>query len=353
MINFCTTSDGVCIAYATAGRGPPPLRVGGWMTHLERDWNSPVWRHWLRELTRDHTLGRFDIRGSGLSDHQVPGQGVEAWVQDLEAVANALGWRRFPLFGICQGGAVAAAYAARYPERVSHLILYNAYSNGAYTAGVSKDKADEARALERLIDVGWGRRSGAFREVFARLMSPREAGEQVTWWEQLQRLTAEPDDAVRLWRGFHELDIRSQLQRIEAPTLVAHVKGDRMVPFEAGRSLAAQIHGARFLPLDGENHILQLSDSGWPVLVAELRQFLAGMSAETSWLPPGFDALTHRERMILDAIARGLTNSEMAREFSIAPKTVRNHVSNIGGKLAASSRSELIVKAREAGFGHS
>ncbi|MCW4152996.1 alpha/beta fold hydrolase [Halomonas sp. 18H] len=322
------------------------------MTHLERDWDSPIWRHWLRELTREHSLARFDIRGSGLSDHRVHEQGLEAWLHDLEAVANALGWRRFPLFGICQGGAVAAAYAARYPERVSHLILYNAYAHGAYSAGVNQQQSDEARALEQLIEVGWGHPNSAFREVFARLMSPREAAEQVVWWEQLQRYTAEPDDAVRLWRGFHELDIRPQLPQVQAPTLVAHVKGDHMVPFEAGRRLAARVPDAHFLPLEGRNHILQTSDPGWPLLVTELRRFLSGMSAHAVAPPPGFDELTRREQAILDAVARGLANPGIADELSISSKTVRNHVSRIGSKLSVSSRAEMIVKAREAGFGH-
>jgi len=350
-ISFCTTTDGVRIAYATAGRGPPLIRAGSWMTHIEHDWNSPVWRHWLRELTREHTLVRFDIRGSGLSDHDVPEQGVEAWVRDLEAVIESLGWQQFPLIGLCQGGAMAAVYAARHPGRVSRLLLYNAYAQGAFTAGVPEHKAEEAEALAGMIKIGWGRQSGAFREVFARLMAPREATDQVAWWQELQRVTAEPESAARLWRGFHQLDIRDLLEQIQAPTLVAHVKGDRMVPFEAGRSLAGRIPGARFLPLEGGNHILQPDDAGWRTFVEELRTFLSDDPAGSGVAPAGFEELTRRERAVLEYVAQGLSNPDIADSLSIAPKTARNHVSNICCKLDVASRAQLIVQAREAGFG--
>jgi len=327
------------------------IRVGGWLTHLEQDWGSPIWDHWLRELTREHTLARFDMRGSGLSDHDVVEQGVEVWLQDLEAVANALGWRRFSLLGICQGGPVAAAYAARHPERVSRLVLYNSYAHGAYTTDIPKERADEARALEAMIKVGWGRRHGAFREVFARLMSPREAGDQVAWWSELQRMSTGPETAVKLWHAFHALDIREQMEKIQTPTLVAHVRGDRMVPFDMGRALAARIPSAQFLSLEGKSHILQLDDPGWSSFVSEFRRFLIGQGLDQTEPPPEFQTLTDRERAVLDLVAQGLSNDAIARHLSIASKTTRNHISNIGSKLDIPTRSQLIVKAREAGFG--
>lgn len=347
-IGFCTASDGVRIAYATAGRGEPLMRVGGWLTHVEHDWDSPVWQPWLRELTRDHTLARFDMRGSGLSDRDVEEQGLEAWVRDLEAVADDLGWQRFPLLGICQGGAIAVSYAARHPERVSRLVLYNTYAQGAYTEGAPEKKVQEVRALASMIEVGWGRSRGTFREVFARLLSPREAGEQIAWWDELQRMTATPRDAARLWQAFNELDIRDHLPQITTPTLVAHVKGDAVAPFEEGRRVAALIPHANFLPLEGNNHVLQPTDGDWPVFVIELRRFLADDSANLA--PADFD-LTRRERAVLELVAQGKSNVEIAEVLGIRSKTVRNHVSNIGGKLGAGSRSQLIVEARDAGFG--
>lgn len=352
-IGFSRTTDGVRIAYATAGHGPPLLRVGGWLTHVEHDWQSPVWQAWLRELTREHTLARFDIRGSGLSDRAVTDQGLEAWVKDLEAVVDSLGWERFPLFGLCQGGAIALAFAARHPERVSRLVLYNAYFRGAYTEGADAHKAAEAQALEQLIPVGWGRQIGAFRSVFARLFSPQAPEEQVSWWEELQRNTATPEDAARLWRGFHELDVRDALERIRVPTLVAHVKGDAVVPFDMGRTLAARIPDARFLPLEGANHVIQPGDPGWRDFLGELRAFLAEDDPDNPEVPADFDALTRRERAVLQAVAQGMANGEIgeALALALAPKTVRNHISNIGAKLGTASRAQLIVQAREAGLG--
>lgn len=351
-ISFCTTSDGVRIAYAVAGSGPPLIRVGGWLTHVERDWGSPVWQHWLRALTHSHTLARFDIRGSGLSDHDVAEQGLEAWIRDLEAVVDSLGWKRFSLIGLCQGGPIALLYAFRHPQRVSRLALYNAYTNGAFTSGASERNKEGAEALASMIKIGWGRKTGAFRELFARLLSPRHDMEQIDWWDELQRTTASPENAARLWRGFHEIDIRDVLPHIHTPTLVAHVEGDAMVPFELGRSLASQLPEAHFLPLKGANHILQLEDSSWPIFIGELRRFLADVPATPgNWAAPWVGELTSRQRMVLNLVARGQSNTEIAQALSIATKTVRNHVSAICGNLDIPTRAQLIVQAREKGFG--
>lgn len=350
-IGFCTTSDGVRIAYALAGSGPPLLRVGGWLSHVEYDWRSPVWQPWLCELARDFSLARFDIRGSGLSDRTCEDQGLDAWVRDIEAVADSLGWERFDLLGMCQGGAMALRYTQRHPERVRRLVLYNSYSKGAFSRGAPEHKRTEAEALSDLIEVGWGRRSGAFRELFARLLSPSKHGEQVRWWEELQRITATPESARRLWRGFHEIDVSAELESIRCPVLVAHVEGDAMVPFEIGRELAAQIPGARFLPLNGDNHILQPDDPGWRPFFRELRYFLLDSSVTAESSLDGIAELTPRERQVLDLVARGLTNDELAKELSIAPKTVRNHISTVMGKMDVTSRSRMIVQAREAGYG--
>ncbi|WP_227537991.1 alpha/beta fold hydrolase [Marinobacter vulgaris] len=350
-IGFCTTTDDVRIAYATAGRGTPLLRVGGWMTHIEHDLDSPIWSHWLRELTRNHTLARFDIRGSGLSDRDVNGQTLEAWVRDVEAVVDSLGWRRFPILGVCQGAAIAVLYAVRHPERVTHLVLYNAYAHGAFTEGMAGYRVEEAETLARMIEVGWARRTGAFREVFARLLSPSDAADQITWWDELQRLTAGRAMAARLWRGFHEIDIRDLLPQVSCPTLAAHVKGDTMVPFEAGRDLAGRIPRCRFLPLEGRNHILQPRDPGWRTFIEEVRRFLADEPHEGVPAAAGFHELTRRERVVLNHVARGQSNAAIASALSLAPKTVRNHVSNISAKLAVSTRPELVIEARNAGFG--
>lgn len=180
-VRFCTSADNVRIAFAEAGTGPPLVRVANWFTHLDLDWCSAVWRHWFDALSDRRTLIRYDARGSGLSDRRVDDFSLERWVDDLEAVADAAGLTRFPLIGLCQGGVVAAAYAARNPHRVSRLILYGCYPFGAYVEGTSERLAQEARAVSQMIEVGWGKETGAFRELFANLLMP-DAGKEALQW---------------------------------------------------------------------------------------------------------------------------------------------------------------------------
>ncbi|MFW6051478.1 MAG: alpha/beta fold hydrolase [Myxococcota bacterium] len=350
-IRFCTSTDGVRVAYATAGRGSPLLRAGGWLTHVEHDWESPVWRHWLRELTAHHTLARFDIRGSGLSDRDPREMGLDAWLRDMEAVVDALGWERFPILGLCQGSAVALAYAVRHPDRVSRLVLYNGYVQGAHTRGAARAQAERAEALGRMIEVGWGSSTPAFRRVFTHLLMPDASPRQLSWWDSLQRSTAPPESARRLWSAFHRIDVRGLAPQVRAPTLVCHVRRDGMVPFEQGRQLASLIPDASFVPLESNNHILPEDDPAWPVFTSAMRGFLAGDLGAPRTPTGSFDELTARERAVLDAVARGQSNAQIADSLRIAGKTVRNHVSNILGKLGVSSRGEAIVRAREAGFG--
>lgn len=350
-IRFFTTSDGVRIACAVTGSGPPLVRVSGWMTHIERDRHGPVWGHWWRELSRRHQLIQFDVRGTGMSDRDAPDVGLSGWLRDLDAVLAGTGVERAPFVGICHGGALAAAYAARRPERVRRLVLINSYAIGALAGAGGAPAREQAETLERLIRVGWGDRNAAFREVFSRLVLPASDPSRVAWLGETERLTATPEVAARMWRGFHSLDIRESLPRIAAPTLVAHVRGDSLVPFEAGRRLASAIPDARFLPLDGDNHVLMPEDEAWPVFVRELRAFLAEDGPPEEAGAADFDGLTRRERAVLDLVAQGRSNAEIAGSLGIATKTVRNHVTSILHKLDTASRSQVIVRARDAGFG--
>jgi len=349
-IQFVTTEDGVRVACARTGSGPPLVRVSGWMTHIERDRQGPVWSHWWRELSYRRQLIQFDVRGSGMSDRDAPDVNHAGWVRDLEAVMDAMEIDQAPMIGVCHGGTVAAAYAARHPERVSRLVLYNSYSHGAFTEGVNEHAVAQAETLRGLIEIGWGKRNAAFREVFGRLVMPSASAEHVSWLGETERVTATPETAARMWTEFHRVDIRDLLPRIRMPTLVAHVKGDSLVPFEAGRHLASAIAGARFLPLEGDNHVLMPEDEAWPVFVRELREFLAedGPAPEAG---DAFAELTRRERSVLDLVAHGLSNAEIGETLTISAKTVRNHVSNILDKLGAPSRAQAIVRARDAGFG--
>lgn len=349
---FVTTADGVRIACCITGSGPPLVRVSGWMTHIERDRRGPIWGHWWRELASRHRLIQFDIRGSGLSDRDAPDLGLAGWLRDLEAVMDGLALERAPMLGVCHGGALAAAYAARHPERVSRLVLYASYAAGAYTDAANDRKRTRAETLGQLIALGWGRDNAAFREAFARLVLPTADADCTRWLQDTERLTADPETAARMWTEFHRYDVRDELPRVRAPTLVAHVQGDALVPFEAGRNLAAAIPHARFLPLPGDNHILMPEDEGWPMFVRALREFLAGDAAAPGHVEGSFAGLTPRERAVLEQVAEGFSNAEIAHALGIRDKTVRNHVCNILDKLDLASRAQAIVRAREAGFGH-
>jgi len=350
-IQFCTSSDGVRIAFATAGHGPPLVRVNNWFTHLEIDWSSPVWRHWIDAFTQRRMLIRFDPRGSGLSDRKVTNLSLDAWVADIEAVVDAVGLRRFPLLGLCQGAVVAIAYAARHPDRVSRLVLYSPYLHGAYVAGVAEKFAKQALALAQMIEVGWGREAGAFREIFANLLMPDGGKEQLKWIGELQRRSASPETACRLWNAFHTFDVREEARKVIAPTLVFHVRGDAMVPFEAGRQVAAAIPNARFVPLESKNHILLPLEKAWAIFRKEVDDFLDADEDVGPVTEGALAGLTERERELLDSIARGLTNAEIAKHLQISDKTVRNHISSIFSKLGVEHRAQAIVAARKAGLG--
>jgi pimeloyl-ACP methyl ester carboxylesterase len=278
-IRFCTSSDGARIAYATVGAGPPLVKAANWLSHLEFDWNSPVWRHWIRGLSRDHTLIRYDERGCGLSDWAAEEFSLDAWVSDLEAVVDRLGLERFPLLGISQGGPIAMAYAVRHPERVSRLILYGSYSRGRSHRNLSEREREERDVMLRMIAVGWGQDHAAFRQVFTSLFIPGASPEQAHWFNELQRVSASPENAVRIARTFDELDARELAPRLDLPTLVLHATGDLRIPFAEGRLLASLIPGARFVPLESRNHILLESEPAWSRFLREVRSFL-GVSPE-------------------------------------------------------------------------
>lgn len=351
-IRFCRSLDDVRIAYAISGSGPPLVYVANWLTHLKLDWRSPLWCHWFRELSQGHTLVRFDARGNGLSDRDVDRLSVEAWAQDLATVADDLDLERFPILGFCQGGATAVAYAVRHPERVSRLVLYNSYVQGAFTDGGTAQDRREAEALAEMIEIGWGREATAFRKLFANILVPGASIEQQRWYADLQRRTVSPELAVRLWRAFHAIDIRSLAQQVQVPTLVLHVEGNKMVPFEEGRRLAALIPDARFVSLSGKNHILLEDEPAWPRFLAEVRDFLGTATSEyaAAELQQALSELTPREREVLSLMARGLNNDQIAERLVIAPKTVRNYATRIYKKLGVDSRAQAVVLAREIQF---
>lgn len=350
-VRFCTSTDGVRIAFAEAGGGPPLVRAAHWFTHIDMDWQSAVWRHWFELLSNQRRLIRYDPRGSGLSDRNVDDFSLERWVEDLEAVVAAAGLTRFPLIGLCQGGAVAVAYAARHPERVSRLVLYDSYAFGAYADGASARLAQEARTLSQMIDMGWGKETGAFREVFANLLMPGAGRDGLGWLGEMQRRSASARNARLLWDAFNRFDIRGIAADIKAPTLVLHGRDDAMVPFEAGRHLASLIPNARFVPLETGNHILRPREEAWATFCREVSDFLEPEVDAGQTENAGLGMLTAREAEILDGVARGLSNHEIADLLRISEKTVRNHLTTVFSKLGLASRAQAIVAAREGGLG--
>ena len=270
---FCRTPDGVRIAYALCGQGPPLVKASNWLTHLEFEWDSPIWRHWLRELGRDNLLIRYDERANGLSDWDVDEISFQAWVQDLETVVEAAGVERFALLGISRGGSVAIEYAVRHPEKVSHLILYGAYARGWRIRSTPQQK-EVREALLSLVRTGWGQDNPAFRQVWTSLFVPGATQEQMNWFNELQRVAASPENAHRMAVESGNVDVVELLPKIAVPTLVLHCREDGMVPFESGRKLAAAIPGARFVPLQSKNHLLLESEPAWQIFLSEVRDFL-------------------------------------------------------------------------------
>jgi pimeloyl-ACP methyl ester carboxylesterase/DNA-binding winged helix-turn-helix (wHTH) protein len=274
-IAFCKAADGVRLAYAVAGEGPPLVRAANWMTHLGYDIESPVWKHWVRDLSNNRQFIRYDERGCGLSDWDATEFTFDDWVTDLESVVEALGLQRFPLLGVSQGGAVAVAYAARHPEKVSRLVLCSAYARGrAVRASGENEKRAAALDLE-LARVGWGRDDPAFRQVFAAQFIPD--GTRADWaaFDQLQRRTTSPENAVRFLEEFGRIDVRDLAREVSCPTLIMHSRDDHRVPLRYGEELASLIPNSRLVALSSNNHLLTATESAWQVFRAEIDEFLA------------------------------------------------------------------------------
>jgi pimeloyl-ACP methyl ester carboxylesterase len=277
-VGTCTAADGVKLAWSTVGDGPPLVKAANWLSHLAYDWVSPVWRHWWRDLSRHHQLLRYDERGCGLSDWDVEDISFEAWVHDLETVVDAAGLERFALLGVSQGGPVAIAYAVRHPERVSGLILYGTYAQGWRARADSPETLELGRIQTELVRAGWGSASPVFRRVFAMQFMPTGSREQWDDFDELQRRTTSPENALRFMETFGALDVAHLAPQVQVPTLVLHARQDARAPVELGRRLAALIPGSRFCSLGSDNHLLLENEPAWPRFVHEVEEFLAGLA---------------------------------------------------------------------------
>jgi pimeloyl-ACP methyl ester carboxylesterase/DNA-binding CsgD family transcriptional regulator len=352
-LRFVTAPDGVRIAYARQGEGPRLVRTAHWLSHLEFDWWSPMWRDFLAELSRDRTLVRYDTRGTGLSDRDAADLSFEAMVSDLEVVVDALGLERFALLGMSQGGAISIAYTARHPERVSALVLCGAYARGHAHAQRSLEQKDEADVLLRLIRVGWGTEDPKFRHVFASMFLPDASPDQYAAFDQLQRVSASPDTAYRLRAMFGAIDVLQLCPLVATPTLVMHARDDGVVPFEEGRLIATLIPGARFVPLEGRSHVLLPGDPAFGQFFGELDRFLE--STEPVRVPTGseraasrdepVETLTAREREVMAMVVEGRTNEEIAAALFLSYRTVERHLSNVYDKLGVAGKAARAAAA--------
>jgi pimeloyl-ACP methyl ester carboxylesterase len=332
-VRFCTARDGVSLGYAIHGRGPPIVRVATWLTHLDFDWESPIWRHWLEALGQRNTVVRYDERGCGLSDSEVGDLSVETWVGDLEAVVDAAGLDRFTLLGISQGAAVSVGYAAEHPERVADLVLYGGFARGRRHRG----QREQEDAMVAAIRAGWTTDDPTFRRVFSSLFVPHGTPEQMAWYEDLLRISTTPEAAVRLFEARGAIDVRDLAPEVRARTLVVHSRDDRVVPVEEGRLLASLIPDASLILLESANHILLADEPAWPYFLSELHAFIG--AGEIARPPALISDLSARELEVMELVAAGLPNDAIASNLYLSVRTVERHLSNVYAKLGVSGKA--------------
>ena len=348
VISFARSFDGTRIAWARHGSGPPLVRVGTWLTNLEQDWESPVWRHWLTDLGERFTVIRYDERGCGLSDRSPAEISLRVWLADLEAVADAAQVQRFDLLGMSQAGAVAVEFAARHPELVSRLVLYGAYGRGALGRDPTPDEREEFELEGQLIKLGWGRADPVFRRVFTTSFIPDASERQMRWFDELQRLSTSPEIALASRSVRSTIDVTAAAGRLNVPTLVLHADDDRAVPFEQGRRLAGLIPGAVFVPLEGRNHILLADEPAWPRFLEEVTAF-AGAPRPRAVVGAAMAALSARELQVLRLVSEGMANDEIATALGLSTRTIERHLSNTYVKLSLSGRSARAAAAARLG----
>lgn len=346
-VRYVTASDGTRLAWAEAGSGPVLVKAANWLTHLEYEWRSPVWKHWLQFFSAHYRFIRYDERGCGMSDWQCGRLSIDQWTDDLEAVIEASGAvGPVTLFGVSQGACACIAYALRHPERVERILLYGGYARGALQRG-DEANARSYSAMTELVRLQWGSENATFRQVFTSRFIPGGTLEQLQWYNDLCRKTTNAELAAALLEARGRIDITPLLDGLRVPTLVIHGREDAVVPVNEGRLLASRIAGAEFVELDSKNHVLLEHEPAW-------QQFCEAVLA---FCPPGaaqddaaFAALSARERQVLGLMSDGLSNLEIAERLAISEKTVRNHASNVFDKLGVWSRAQAIVFAKDRAF---
>lgn len=349
-IAFTLSADETQIAYALSGEGPPIVRAGTWLTHIQHDWDSPIWSHWFRLMSHNHTLVRYDPRGCGLSQRETSDISLDRWVDDLEAVVDKLGLDTFPLFGMSQGAAVAILYCLRHPERVSQLVLYAPLVTG--WAGSKTPKALRWSAMENLVESGWGEENLAFSSMFSQLFIPGATPEHIRWYANTQQKSTSKSSAKRIMKAMSEIRLFSRLEELNVPTLVVQVAGDQVISADSAKGITAKIPNCQFASIDSDNHILLEDEPGWSEFSQVFQRYFPGgdvpnSSEEEKILDIAASKklalLSKRELEVLSKLALGLSNRDIAEQLFISEKTVRNHLSTIFSKLDVSSRSQALL----------
>ena len=343
-VRYARASDGVRLAWAELGSGPPLVRAATWLTHLEYDVESPVWKHWTEFLSSHYRYIRYDERGCGMTDWDVRDLSIDRWVGDLETVVDAAGIDEpFTLLGMSHGAAICIAYAVKHPERVARMVLC-----GGFARGPSR-RNDPGLTFEAILNLTslWGSDNPSFRQVFTSRFIPEGTSEQLSWFNELCRKTVSPELAGPLLRARAVTDVTPLLPQVRTPTLALHARNDAVCPIAEGRLIATEIAGTQFVELDSHNHVLLEHEPAWQRFQEAVLDFTGQAAAPSA---AAFEELSKRERETLTLLAEGLSNSQIAERLGISEKTVRNHLSHLFDKLGVWSRAQAIVFARDHGF---
>jgi pimeloyl-ACP methyl ester carboxylesterase/DNA-binding CsgD family transcriptional regulator len=347
-VRYCASAaDSVRIGYAQRGSGAAIVKSGNSLSHLDFEKDSAVWRHYATALMRDYTYVNYDPRGCGLSDRHPHDMSFAASLSDLEAVVDAANLRQFSLLALCGGSAVALAYAAKHPDRVTHLVIHGGYALGPMRRPGASHVREVYESIAKLVEFGWEATSPAIRQMIALQFLPDATPEHYRAFHEFARASLSSDSFARRFRVLYDLDVAPLARRVGCPTLVTHSTHDPWVPIEEGQYLASLIPQAQFVPIRSQNHLLLEHEPGWRHWLDELRSFIPANTANS----PVFNELTPRERALVDLMARGLSNIEIASTLELSPKTIKNYINSVFAKLDVVSRAQLIVRARDAGFG--
>lgn len=345
-VRYLNAADGTRIAWAQSGEGPVVVKAANWLTHLEYEWNSPVWKHWIRFFSDNCRFVRYDERGCGMSEWRPSPLSLDRWASDLASVIEAAQPDGpVTLLGISQGASTCLRYALRHPERVARMVLYGGYGRGVFHRQ-SPPAESQHRAMIALVRAAWNKDNPTFRQLFTSRFIPDGSPEQLHWFNDLALKTTSGEAVASLLEARAAIDISALLPEVRTPTLVLHARNDEVVPVEEGRLVASGIPGAEFVELDSRNHILLDGEPAWQHFRDATLAFLQRRAATDSQ----FTALSGREREVLSLMAEGLSNGEIGGRMGISEKTVRNHASNVFDKLGVWSRAQAIVFARDHGF---